>query len=261
MDQLLTCAVSPCPNDIYTYAALLADQIEHHCSFTIAPIGELNQIARRGDADVVKISAGTFPLLAGNYRITSVGASFGTTSGPKLVARAGTSTMPSHGNIVLTPGLTTSASRVLAHFFPDCLQKEAALSEIPSRIQNGDAPFGIVLNESVQDLPRYGLVEIADLAQMWQQGTGQALPLGLVVIKEQVSPALEARFVKEIQSSIAWAEQNPEQALAITKQWSHEKDTRTIEAHIAAFTKDVADNTPHASALRAFFKEAIRETI
>jgi len=248
----LVCAISPCPNDIYTYAALMSGQLANDYTFKVAPIGKLNQMALRKEADVLKISAGTYPLLKDHYRITSIGASFGLESGPKLVARKNEVPLKIAGETVLTPGISTTASMVLARFFPSCQQVEAGLLDIPKDIQQGKAPLGIVLNEAVHDLDRYDLVVVMDLAELWQEKTQSLLPLGVVVVAKACSPEQEAAYIRDVKESLAWAHSHHEEALQIALRWSGEKELNIVEQHIARFAKYADDASLFNEAIRNF---------
>ena len=86
----LSWAYSPCPNDTYIFYALAHNKlagrpvmrIPHLCD-----IAELNDLARRGAYDVIKISAAIYPEVAGEYQILASGGAFGVGVGPILVAR------------------------------------------------------------------------------------------------------------------------------------------------------------------------------
>jgi 1,4-dihydroxy-6-naphthoate synthase len=73
----------------------------------------LNRLAIAGGADVVAVSVGVYPAVAGQYLLLPHGASVGRGFGPVVVARQPMTTAQLAGARVGIPGLTTTAWLVL----------------------------------------------------------------------------------------------------------------------------------------------------
>lgn len=248
----LRVGISPCPNDIYTYAGLLCKEIPNEYTFVIGQIADLNQWAMNGDTDICKVSAGTYPCLKNLYRISVVGASFGTENGPKLVFHKDRCPEDFNSVEIATPGLTTTASCVVKHLFPGIKQVQEDLRKIPELVSRGKYSGAIVINESMGDLARYNLEIKCDLANYWYQKIKTPLPLGLVVLARRLSEAQQERFEADVQESFRWARSNHMKALEIAQAWAAEKDIETIEEHVSSFTVYVEDSKGCKDAISAF---------
>lgn len=229
----IKCAISPCPNDVYIYAGLLSGAVAGDYSFHIHPLGQLNELALNTKADILKVSAALFPKLQDRYRLSAVGANFARGEGPKLVTHVDRS--GGKFQTILTPSLYSSASMVVARFFPECEQVEADLQEIPNLLSQKKCEAGIVLNEAMTELARYNLRVEYDLAKLWQEKTGAVLPLGVVIIANSVSYDEQEFFEAAVRRSIAWAKANHEEAMKIVLEHASEKDEEVALQHIQKF--------------------------
>lgn len=250
----LSVGISPCPNDIYTYAGLLTKAIPNNYNFRIGQIGDLNQWASRSEVDVCKISVGSYPSVKDAFRMSTVGGSFATENGPKLVFHKNRTPKNLNAVKVATPGLTTTASLVLSMLFPGIKQVREDLKDIPRLVCDGSYDAAIILNESMGELAKYGLVVKYDLADYWHMMEKVPLPLGVVVVNRKLSLARQQQFEKEVQKSFQWAQNNHNKAIGSALEWAAEKDVRVIEKHVHAFTTFVEDSSSCKKAITTFLK-------
>ncbi|MBC7294403.1 MAG: 1,4-dihydroxy-6-naphthoate synthase, partial [Thermoleophilia bacterium] len=85
----LTLAYSPCPNDTFIFHAWTHGLLPEAPEVTVqlADIDQLNQLALRQEADVIKVSAHALGHLRLHYVLLHSGGALGRGCGPLIVAR------------------------------------------------------------------------------------------------------------------------------------------------------------------------------
>ena len=257
----ITLGISPCPNDIYTYAGLLNKQIPNNYEIKVAQIGQLNRWAMNSELDIIKISAGTFPYVQGGFRLCKTGASFGFEQGPKLVFHRDRIPDDLNKITIATPSLTSTASFVVKQLFPKINQVQEDLIEIPKLVRDGKFIGGILINESMRNITKYHLHVKYDLAQYWYQKMNTPLPLGLVVISQHLSEDHKKIFEEKVKSSLEWSKDNHREAIQVTLEWSAEKNIAAVEAHIKTFTNHVSDSSIYNESVSRFLNSISPLTI
>jgi 1,4-dihydroxy-6-naphthoate synthase len=176
----------------------------HHRDHTAA----LNQLAGEGGADVVAVSLGAYPMIAGGYQLLPHGASVGRGFGPVVVARHPMTPAELAGARVGIPGRTTTAWLVLR-----LIQAAAVGVEIPifpfarifEALDAGEIDAALLIHEGRLIYPQRGLHKVVDLGEWWQTEAGLPLPLGVNVIRRSLGAPLITRVSAVLRASIAWA--------------------------------------------------------
>jgi 1,4-dihydroxy-6-naphthoate synthase len=176
----------------------------HHRDHTAA----LNRLAGEGGADVVAVSLGAYPAIAGDYRLLPHGASVGRGFGPVVVARRPMTLAELAGARVGIPGQTTTAWLVLR-----LIQSAAMGVEIPifpfarifEALDAGEIDAALLIHEGRLIYPQRGLHKVVDLGEWWQEETGLPLPLGVNVIRRALGAPLVTRVSAVLRASIVWA--------------------------------------------------------
>ena len=138
-----------------------------------ADIQALNRRALAGDLDMSQVSAGAYPYVADQYRITACGASMGLNYGPIVVARdAETDVRDAR---VAIPGQHTTAYLLGRIFLPAFEPVEMAFADVLPAVRDGSVAAGIVIHEGQLNYADYGVVKQVDLGERWFASTG--LPL------------------------------------------------------------------------------------
>jgi 1,4-dihydroxy-6-naphthoate synthase len=177
----------------------------------------LNRLAAAGGADVVAVSVGAYPSLAGSYAMLPHGASVGRGFGPVVVARRPMSIADLAGARVGIPGTTTTAYLVLRLIQPAVVGVEipiAPFARIFQALDAGKVEAALLIHEGRLLYQERGLAAVVDLGAWWLAETGLPLPLGVNVIRRGLGAPLVARVSAVLADSIRWAEQHRAEVIA-----------------------------------------------
>jgi len=168
----------------------------------------LNQLAGEGGADVVAVSLGAYPALAGAYQLVPHGASVGRGFGPVVVARRPMTPGELAGARVGIPGHSTTAWLVLRLIQPAAQGVEIPISpfaRIFEALEAAEVDVALLIHEGRLLYPERGLHKVVDLGEWWQAEAGLPLPLGVNVIRRALGPETVTRVSRVLRASIAWA--------------------------------------------------------
>lgn len=239
----LSLGFSTCPNDTYIFDALVHQRIKHDFEFEIhlKDVETLNQMARDQLLDITKISIHGWFHVLDQYRLMTSGGALGKGCGPLLISRKkGTI---SSGRIAL-PGELTTASLLFQMAFPGNFQFfHMPFDRIIPSILSEDVDAGVIIHESRFTYEQKNLFCLQDLGQWWEDKTGCLIPLGGIIISNNISREIQLQIQKLIKESICYVDQNPDPARAFIRENAQEMDDSTINSHIGLyvnpFSKDL----------------------
>jgi 1,4-dihydroxy-6-naphthoate synthase len=259
-----TLAYSPCPNDTYIFAALtngLLDGAPDVCAH-LADIEELNEAAARGEFQLTKVSYGAIPFLMDRYRILSSGGAVGRGCGPLLVARPAQS--PAHFSEfahvrVAIPGERTTAFMLLQLALgrrPKSVQMR--FDQIVAAVANGHVDAGLIIHESRFTYRDSGLIAIADLGEWWENMTLLPIPLGAILIRNDVAEEQAGTIETAIRRSLEFARTNEAVVMPYVREHAVEMSDEVVRAHIALYVNEFTDDLGEQGreAVRALFARA-----
>ena len=169
---------------------------------------ELNALALSGEVDVVAISAGAYPAVAGKYLLLPHGASVGRGFGPVLVARKPMALSDLVGRRIGIPGLSTTAWLVLRQMQEGLLPVVvpiAPFGRVFDCLDAGSIDAALLIHEGRLLYESRGYVRVAEIGQWWQAETGLPLPLGVNVIRRGLGPERIALVSAILRDAIAYA--------------------------------------------------------
>jgi len=264
-----TLAYSPCPNDTYVFAALTngllgdtAPRVDVH----LADIEELNESAAVGRYELTKVSYGAIPGLMKDYRILRAGGALGRGCGPLLLSRPGVGTlfMDFADKRIAIPGERTTAYMLLQLAFgrrPNVVKMR--FDKIVDAVANGEVDAGVIIHESRFTYREKNLLSIADLGEWWETHTLLPLPLGAILVRNDVDDERARELDDAIRRSLAFARANEEAIMPYVREHAFEMSDEVMRAHIAlyvnAFTEDVGREG--IEAVRALFARAHEDGI
>ena len=245
----LTLAYSPCPNDTYVFAALTNGLLEGapEVRAELLDIDALNEAAARGAYELVKVSYGAIPYLAGKYRILRTGGALGRACGPLLIARPATSPelfADFIGKRIAVPGERTTAFLLL----------QLALGGRPKRIDvmrfdrivdavaTGSVDGGLIIHESRFTYRERGLIAIADLGEWWENMTLLPIPLGAILVRKDVEPERAKQAADAIRRSLAFARANAGAIMPYVREHAAEMDDDVVRKHIELYVNEFTDD-------------------
>jgi 1,4-dihydroxy-6-naphthoate synthase len=260
----LTLAYSPCPNDTYVFAALTNGLLEDVPAVRVhlADIEELNTAAARGEFELIKVSYGAIPYLTERYRILRSGGAMGRGCGPLLVARpAGSPTLFSEfaDRRIAIPGERTTAFMLLQMALgrrPKTVQ--IRFDRIVAEVANGRVDAGLIIHESRFTYRDAGLISIADLGEWWENMTLLPVPLGAILVRNDVDDATARSAGNAIRRSLAFARANDAAVMPYVREHAFEMSEDVARQHIALYVNEFTDDLGDSGieAVHALFARA-----
>jgi 1,4-dihydroxy-6-naphthoate synthase len=242
MNRVLTLGYSPCPNDTFIFDALVHRRI---------PLGELlfherlddvetlNALALAGTLDLTKVSYHALGHLRRDYALLQSGGALGRGCGPLVVARSPLTMEQLRRQPIAIPGRLTTAN-LLLQLYGEGFEQVVIMSfdRIMGAISRGEVAAGVIIHESRFTYRAQGLHQVLDLGQWWEETTGQAIPLGGILVKR----SLGARLIKEIDAAlrrgIEFAFAHPEASRPYIKAHAQELADSVIDSHIGLYVND-----------------------
>ena len=233
----LCAGLSPCPNDTYLVHAWVQRLIPRRVQLqpAFADIETLNQLALQNQFPITKVSAAMLPALT-RYRLLPCGAAVRRGSGPKIVAAKPFPLEMLCTKQVAFPGKLTAAYSLFHKLCPKPRQEQFwRYDKLVSQVKRRAVDAAVIIHESRFTFAKQGLVEIADLGDLWSSRMQLPVPLGIFVARDDVSESLEYQFVDHMQSSLEFARAHPQASENYTLQWAFEASVETCQKHIALY--------------------------
>ncbi len=246
-DRLYTLAYSPCPNDTYIFAALTngllpgAPRVRVH----LADIEELNTSAARAEYELTKVSYGAIPYLMNDYRLLRAGGALGRGCGPLVVMRPDDACDLGSlaGRRVAIPGERTTAFMLLQLALgarPQTVQLR--FDEIIPAVARGEVDAGLIIHESRFTYPQAGLVSIADLGEWWENQTGKPIPLGGILVRNDVDDEHARAVDRAIRESLAFARRDEAAIMPYVREHAFEMSDDVMRKHIDLYVNGYSDD-------------------
>ncbi len=261
-------AYSPCPNDTYIFAALANGLLEDapRVDVHFADIDELNTAAESARYELTKVSYGAIPYLMRDYRILRAGGALGRACGPLLVSRPGVGehfTDFANKRIAI-PGERTTAFMLLQLAFgrrPKSVVMR--FDRIVDAVANGEADAGLIIHESRFTYREKNLLAIADLGEWWETLTLLPIPLGAILVRNDVDDERAKDIDRAIRASLAFARANDAAIMPYVREHAFEMSDEVMRAHIDlyvnGFSADIG--TEGIDAVHALFARAAADGI
>jgi 1,4-dihydroxy-6-naphthoate synthase len=246
-DQPLRLGISPCPNDTFTFAGILAQagggQRLSPLDFEVVlrDVQELNEALARGEFDVAKASFHAALHLKDNYGVLPVGAALGFGVGPILLAATSqrAKRLPEKGDRVLCPGGWTTAALLFQILVPNGPKpRHCIFSEIIPALESGEADYGVVIHEGRFTFQERGLHLVTDLGEAYEQETGMPVPLGGILARKDLSPQRLEKVVAAIRCSLEGSRKDPQRCFPIMAQHAQELSEEVLWEHVRLYVND-----------------------
>jgi 1,4-dihydroxy-6-naphthoate synthase len=247
----LSLAISPCPNDTFTFHALVHGRVDGAppMNVTYADVDVTNTASLDGAFDLVKVSYAALPWLLGTYELLPCGGALGRGCGPLVLARdvpegAGAETL--EGRVVAVPGDRTTAYLLFRLWAADVAPAKIVVvpfHEIMPGVADGRYDAGLVIHEARFTYPRFGLTALVDLGAWWERDTGLPIPLGAILAhRERVDAATATAWIRDSVRQ-AWADPAASEAYVLAHAQEMEPDVvaQHIGLYVNGFTEDLGD--------------------
>ena len=261
MSRTLRVGHTPDMDDAFMFYAIASGAIpmdgvrfEH----VIEDIQTLNRRALNAELDMTAISAASYPALAKDYWIVSVGSSVGQGYGPLVISTQPRSPSELEGRRIAVQGVQTTASLLLRLAIPGAIPVEMPFQRIPEAVLQGTVDAGLVIHEWQLTYRDAGLLPVLDLGIWWQQQVKLPLPLGLNVVKKAIGRAAARQATTILRDSILYAFAHQDDALAYAMRYGRGTDATRSRQFIGMYVNEesLTLSPPCREALRVLFERA-----
>lgn len=259
---MLTLGFSPCPNDTFIFDALVHGKIDTgglRFDFVLEDVETLNQWAMDGRLQLTKLSYNAFLKLVSRYALLHSGSALGKGVGPLLIENAKCKIQNLATACIAIPGINTTANLLLTLAHPEATNKtEVLFSDIEEAVLRGEFDAGLVIHESRFTYAQRGLSLIRDMGDWWEETAGAAIPLGGIVARRDLDPALIRQVDELIAESVRYAWKNYPSLPPFVTENAQEMDEEVMRQHIGLYvneyTEALGPNGEHA--IRTLFRKA-----
>lgn len=278
--SILKLGISPCPNDTFIFGhfiqpgfiSTVIPDYQPSIETTFEDVQWLNQKAIDGSSlDMIKLSARTILDVQDRYTILESGGAIGYGCGPLLISHRHDTTLDEFDRddfSVAIPGKNTTAALLLQLFlnkkgFKNVTFQEMRYDRIMPALENKSIDFGVIIHEDRFTYKNKNLSEIIDLGTWWEKETNSPIPLGGIVLSNDI-PEFEKRKSQlelSIQHSIQSAWENPETIMPFIREHAQALSDEVIMSHINLYVNDFSlrrgpDGQKAYSVLEARAREA-----
>lgn len=261
LTRAITIGHTPDLDDAFMFYAMAEGKIDLdglRVEHVIEDIQTLNRRALNAELDVTAISAASYPLIAKDYWMLSVGSSVGQNYGPLVVATDGCSPEELKGRRIAVPGLRTTAYLLLRMAVPEFAPVEMSFEQIPDAVLTGGVEAGLLIHERQLTYRDQGLLPILDLGTWWHTTMHLPLPLGLNVVKRALGKLLAVQLAGALRDSVLFAMSHQEDALAWSMTYGRGIDLNRARQFVGMYVNEETLTLSAASrkALRLIFQHA-----
>jgi 1,4-dihydroxy-6-naphthoate synthase len=239
-------AYSPCPNDTYIFAALtnglLADAPK--VDVVLDDVEALNIAAREGRHELTKVSYGAIPFLLEHYRILRAGGALGRGCGPLVIAKTARD-LASFGEdaVFAIPGRMTTAYILLRLALGrEPRIKELRFDAIVDAVAAGEVDAGLIIHESRFTYANAGLASVIDLGDWWESTTGNPIPLGAILVRNDIDDVAARAIDDAIRRSLDVARTREPEIIDYVRAHAFEMDDAVMRAHIGLYVNEFSDD-------------------
>lgn len=241
----LTLGYSPCPNDTFIFTPWVEGKIAGAPRVVerLEDIETLNRAAMAGQIDVVKVSFHAFGHLRPHYGLLHAGGALGRGCGPLVVAREPFAGRDLARKTLAIPGELTTAALLVRLYAPEIQNAPGSIRVMPfhrilGAVRDSDVDAGLIIHESRFTYAGYGLTQVVDLGEWWEQETGHPIPLGGIAIRRDLGPEQIERVDRALAASVDYAHTHHEEVWPAVRRHAQEMDDDVMRRHIALYVND-----------------------
>ena len=236
-----TLGFSPCPNDTFIFDALVNKKIDtgdFEFDTVLEDVQTLNQWAIQGKLAITKLSYGVLPLVLKQYAVLNSGSALGRGVGPLLIANSQTITNNVNEATIAIPGEQTTAHLLFSLAYPLAKNKIFLRYDAIEDFVSSGKGLGVIIHENRFTYEDRGLNKIIDLGDFWEKETGNAIPLGGIVISRSLDTGIQQRIDALIRKSIEYAFSNYPQLNDYIRNNAQEMSEDVMRKHIDLYVND-----------------------
>lgn len=263
----ITLGFSSCPNDTYTFDALVHKKIDTKgidFKVVIADVQELNRRAFIGDLQMTKLSYFAYAHVFSNYQILDAGSALGFANGPLFICKKGNEKNINPESRILIPGKETTANLLFSMAYPEYTNKtECLFSQIESKIMNGEADAGVIIHENRFTYAERGFAKLRDLGNFWEEKTHTPIPLGAICIRRDVPNDIKLTINQLLRESIEYANLHPQESNSFIHEYAQSIEDDVLRKHIALFVNNFSLSLGQQgmNAIETLYENALQQGI
>lgn len=239
----LSLGFSPCPNDTFIFDALVNGKIDTGglaFDVVLEDVQTLNEWALAGKLAISKISYGVWPLLQEQYSLLESGGALGKGVGPLLISKNPVLNLSDIDQMsIAVPGINTTAHMLFSMAFPHAKQKQfMVFHEIEQAVLEGKVDAGVIIHENRFTYQYKGLVKIMDLGENWEQALQCPIPLGGIVVRNDIDTNLRIQINDYIKASVAYAFANYPSLAPYVREHAQEMSEAVMRQHIDLYVNN-----------------------
>ena len=194
----LSLGFSPCPNDTFIFDVLVNNKIDTgglQFEVVLEDVQTLNRWALEGKLDITKLSYGVLGQVLDQYIVLNSGSALGRGVGPLLISNPvrklngepGEDKSEVERSVIAIPGENTTAHLLFSLAYPNAKNKIFLRYDEIEQFVLDNKGLGVIIHENRFTYQAKGLHRIIDLGDYWEKETGNAIPLGGIVIKKTIN--------------------------------------------------------------------------
>ena len=145
------------------------------------------------------------PLVLDQYIVLNSGSALGKGVGPLLISNSDIVMQEVEQQLIAIPGENTTAHLLFSLAFPNAKNKIFLRYDEIENFVLANKGLGVIIHENRFTYKEKGLHEIIDLGDYWETETGNAIPLGGIVIKKDIELITQKKVDALIKKSIEYA--------------------------------------------------------
>lgn len=227
---MLSLAISPCPNDTFIFAGMVASG---RYRVVLDDVEALNQGAEAEAFDIVKISVAAYARLRDRYALLRAGGAAGFGVGPLLIAAS----PRQPGGRIAIPGTRTTAA-LLLRLLGDFETVPMRFDRIEDAVLSGEVDCGVIIHEGRFTYAAKGLTKLADLGEVWEARMKSPLPLGAIAIRRALGAETARQVDEEIRASLRASWADPAAVAPFVRAHAQEMAPDVIQQHIDLYVNE-----------------------
>jgi len=237
----LRLGLSTCPNDTFTFHAILNRKIDWRgfdFEFALLDVQQLNEQLAADELDVSKASFHAALDLSSRFGVLRAGAAMGMGVGPLLLAAQENVALTPEAR-VLCPGADTTATLLFRCLYPQVQRiEQRVFSEIMPALQRGEADFGVVIHEGRFTYQQEGLRLVEDLGASWERVSHGPVPLGGILARLDLGSEVHDALNALLRESIAYAYAHRDEVFRTMQRYAQELEPAVIWAHVDLYVNE-----------------------
>ena len=241
----LTLGFSPCPNDTFIFDALVNNKIDtegFEFEAVLEDVQTLNQWALEKKLSITKLSYAVLPLVLDNYTLLNSGSALGTGVGPLLIALNNQPELKVEDQLIAIPGKNTTAHLLFSLAYPKAKNKIYLRYDEIEQFVLDNKGLGVIIHENRFTYAQKGMMKLCDLGDYWEKQTGNPIPLGGIVVKNDLDVSTKNKIDALIKKSIEYAFSNYPALNDYIKDHAQEMSEEVMRKHINLYVNEYSLN-------------------